>query len=184
MARQRDNLTGLFYFYVLWWHQWHSSFSHIIYFRAPDPQTQDAGIPVEKLPRWVKRLWSVFGAPVWKKKKRKKISTSQNLSSLGEMPLKTCQCRNQPWPMRSRVKGQRVNQTRLKRSSLSLSPLCCGGIIWGLERFKSCCVVDIPPACVEHSGWHPGPNWSGSLSYCPPPLLLLVSVTNPGLWRP
>ena len=118
------------------------------------------------------------------KKKRKKISTSQNLSSLGEMPLKTCQCRNQPWPMRSRVKGQRVNQTRLKRSSLSLSPLCCGGIIWGLERFRSCCVVDIPPACVEHSGWHPGPNWSGSLSYCPPPLLLLVSVTNPGLWRP
>ena len=89
------------------------------------------------------------------KKKRKKISTSQNLSSLGEMPLKTCQCRNQPWPMRSRVKGQRVNQTRLKRSSLSLSPLCCGGIIWGLERFRSCCVVDIPPACVEHSGWHP-----------------------------
>lgn len=88
--------------------------------------------------------------------------------------------------MRSRVKGQRVNQTRLKRSTsvLSLSPLCCGGIIWGLGTFRSCCVVDVHLVCVKRSGWHPGPNWSGSLSCLPPPLLLLISVANPGLGRP
>lgn len=88
--------------------------------------------------------------------------------------------------MRSRVKGQRVNQTRLKRSTsvLTLSPLCCGGIIWGLGSFRSCCVVDVHLACVKRSGWHPGPNWSGSLSCLPPPLLLLISVANPGLGRP
>lgn len=94
MARQRQSY-GLFYFYVLWLHQWHSFFSHITYFRAPDPQTQDAGIPVEKLPRWVKRLWSVL---VLQFEKKKKISRSQNLSSLGEMPLKHANAETSPDP--------------------------------------------------------------------------------------
>ena len=37
-------------------------FSNTVYFSAPEPEAQDARIPVEKLPRWVKifHLYLVF----------------------------------------------------------------------------------------------------------------------------
>lgn len=60
---------------------------------------------------------------VWKKKK---ISRSPNLSSLGDASER-CQCRNQPWT--HEVKGERtkVNQTRLKRST---SVLSLSSVLW------------------------------------------------------
>lgn len=67
------------------------SLSYIVYISAPEPETEDAKIPVEKLPRWVKTLICIWSSRLQKKKIR-----NRNLSSFGEMPLKCANVKDSP----------------------------------------------------------------------------------------
>lgn len=67
------------------------SLSYIVRISAPGPEIEDAKIPVEKLPRWVKTLICIRSSRLQKKK-----ISNRNLSSFGEMLLKYTNVKDSP----------------------------------------------------------------------------------------